>query len=324
MTSRRAFVTVLLTLPVAVRAQQAKMHRIGYLLLTPFVDPPSAERAAFLAELRKLGYAEDRNLRIEYRSAEGNREKLLILAKELVQARVDLIVAPSTPAARAASQATRTIPIVMIGIGDAQRAKLVANLARPEANVTGVTWLTSELVAKRFQLIRETLPRAARVALFFNPDDAAAVEQVAISREAASRLRLQLVDYHVAGAEQLVQALDRLNRERPDALFAIADERMATYRKIIADAALKERLPFFSQYRGFTEVGGLMSYAADLSDLFRRGATQVARLLQGAKVADLPVEQPTRFQLVLNVKTAKALGLKIPQSVMVLTDELIE
>jgi putative ABC transport system substrate-binding protein len=147
---------------------------------------------------------------------------------------------------------------------------------------------------------------------------------VAIGREAASRLRLELVDYHVGGPEQLLLALDRLVRERPDALFAIADERMATYRKIIADAALKERLPFFSQYRGFTEAGGLMSYAADLSDLFRRGATQVARLLGGAKVAELPVEQPSRFQLVLNLKTAKALGLKIPHSVMVLTDEMIQ
>jgi putative ABC transport system substrate-binding protein len=324
MTSRRAFVTALLALPVAARAQQGKTHRIGYLLITPFVDPPSAERAAFLAELRKLGYAEGRNLRIEYRSASGNRQLLPALAKELVGANVELIVAPSTPAARAAAEATRTIPIVMIGIGDAQRAKLVANLARPEANVTGVTWLTSELVAKRFQLIRETLPRAARVALFWNPEDAAAAEQVTIGREAASRLRLELVDYHVAGPEQLLVALDRLVRERPHALFAIADERMATYRKIIADAALKERVPFFSQYRGFTEAGGLMSYAADLTDLFRRGAAHVARLLGGAKVADLPVELPSRFQLVVNLKTAKALGLKIPHSVMVLTDEVIE
>jgi putative ABC transport system substrate-binding protein len=322
--SRRAFVTALLTLPLAGRAQQAKAHRIGYLLLTPLVNPPSVERAAFLAELRSLGYTDGRTLRIEYRSAEGNRQKLRALADELVREKVAVIVATSTPAARAASQATRSIPIVMLGVGDPQRAKLVSNFARPEANVTGVTWLTSELVAKRFQLIRETLPRAARVALFWNPDDAAAVDQLAITRDAATRLRLELIDHHVAGAEQLQQALDKLARERPDALFVIGDARIVTYRKIIADEALKQRVPFFSAYRGFTEAGGLMSYAADIAELYGRGANYVAKLLNGAKPADLPVEQPSRFQLVLNLKTAKALGLRIPYSVMVLADEVIE
>jgi putative ABC transport system substrate-binding protein len=324
MTSRRAFVTALLTLPVAGRAQQAKAHRIGYLLLTPLVEPPSAERAAFLAELRNFGYTDGKNLRIEYRSAEGSRAKLAALAEELTRERVDVIVATSTPGARAAAQATRTIPIVFIGIGDAQRAKLVMNFARPEANVTGVTWLTFETVSKRFQLLKETLPRAARVALVWNPADGASIEQHALVREAASRLRLALDDYHVAGTEQLQRALDRFGRERPDAIFVMPDSRMVTYRKIIADEALKQRIPCFSSYRGFVEAGALMSYAADLTDLYRRGATFVARLLRGAKPAELPVEQPTRFQLVVNLKTAKALGLKIPHSVMVLTDEMIE
>jgi putative ABC transport system substrate-binding protein len=274
--------------------------------------------------LRNLGYADGKNLRIEDRSADGNRQKLAALADELVREKVAVIVATSTPAARAASQATRSIPIVMLGVGDPQRAKLVTNFARPEANVTGVTWLTSELVAKRFQLIRETLPRAARVALFWNPDDAAAVDQLAITRDAAARLRLALIDHHVAGAEQLQQALDKLARERPDALFVIGDARIVTYRKIIADEALKQRVPFFSAYRGFTQAGGLMSYAADIAELYARGANYVAKLLNGAKPAELPIEQPSRFQLVLNLKTAKALGLRIPYSVMVLADEVIE
>jgi putative ABC transport system substrate-binding protein len=325
--SRRAFVgglAILIALPRAGRAQPAKRHRIGYLLLTPLVNPPSVERAAFLAELRNLGYTDGKNLRIEYRSASGSRQLLAALAEDLVREKVDVIVATSTPAARAASQATHSIPIVMLGISDAQRAKLVTNFARPEANVTGVTWLTPELVAKRFQLIRDTLPRAARVALIWNPDDAAAMEQLPIARDAASRLRLELNDYHVADAEQLQQALDKLARERPDALFVIADGRMVTYRKIIADEALKLRVPFFSAYRGFTDAGGLMSYAADLAELYRRGATYVAKLLAGAKATELPVEQPSRFQLVLNLKTAKTLGLRIPYSVMVLADELIQ
>ena len=323
MISRRTFVTALLALPVAARAQ-GKMPRIGYLLLTSLVDPPSAERAAFLGELRNLGYVDGKNLRIEYRSAEGNRERVALLAEELVSAKVDVIVATSTPGARAAAQATRDIPVVFIGIGDAQRAKLVKNFARPEANVTGVTWLTFETVSKRFQLLKETLPRAARVALVWNPADGGALEQHPLAREAANRLRLELEDYHVTGTDELQKALDRLARERPDAMFVVPDARMVTYRKIIADEALKQRIPCFSSYRGFVEAGALMSYAADLTDLYRRGATFVARLLNGAKPADLPVEQPTRFQLVLNLKTAKTLGLKIPQSVMVMTDEMIQ
>jgi len=321
--SRRTFLATVLVFPLAGHAQ-SKAPRIGYLLLTPFVNPPSVERAAFLAELRSLGYSDGKTLRIEYRSAEGDRQRLRTLADELVREKVDVIVATSTPAARAASQATRSIPIVMLGVGDPQRAKLVANFARPEANVTGVTWLTSDLVAKRFQLIKETLPRAARVALFWNPDDAAAVDQLPITRDAAKRLGLELIDHHVASAEQLQHALDKLVRGRPDALFVIGDARIVTYRKIIADEALKQRVPFFSAYRGFTEAGGLMSYAADITDLYRRGATYVAKLLNGMKPADLPIEQPSRFQLVVNMNTAKTLGLKIPQSVMVLADEMIE
>jgi putative tryptophan/tyrosine transport system substrate-binding protein len=321
--SRRAFVAVVVTLPLVARAQP-KTHRIGYLLLTPLVDPPSAERAAFLAELRNLGYVDGKNLRIEYRSAERSKPRLDAIADELVRAKVDVIVAPSTPSARAAQQATRSVPIVMLGIGDAQRAKLVTNYARPEANITGVTWLQTELVAKRFQLLKETLPRAVRVGMVRNPGDAPAGEQYSLGVQAAQQLRLELHDYPVAGTEQLQLALERAARERPDALFVIPDSRIATYRKIIADEALKQRIPCFSSYRGFVDAGALMSYAADLTDLYRRGAAFVARLLQGATVAELPVEQPSRFQLVLNLKTAKALGLKIPHSVMVLADEVIE
>lgn len=324
MTSRRAFMALALAVPLAARAQREKMHRIGYLLLTPLTDTPSAERAAFLAELRSLGYVEGKNLRIEYRSAQSRREKLPALAEELVRERVEVIVATSTPGTRAAADATRDIPIVFIGVGDASRAKLVRNFARPEANLTGVTWLTTETVSKRFQLLKETLPRASRVALVWNPADGTSAEHYALVREAADRLQLALEDYRISGVDELQTALERLPRERPDAIFVITDSRMVTYRKIITDEARKLRIPCFADYRGFTESGALMSYSADLTDLFRRGAAFVARLLKGAKPSELPVEQPTRFQLVINLKTAKALGLKIPQSVMVLADELIE
>jgi putative ABC transport system substrate-binding protein len=323
-TSRRAFVAAALVLPLAGRAQPAKVRRIGYFLLVPLTETASPERAAFLAELRSLGYVEGRNLRIEYRSAQGRREKLPALAQELVREKVEVIVATATPAAIAAAQATRTIPIVFIGIADAQRVKLVSNFARPEANVTGVTWLTFETVSKRFQLLRETLPRAGRVALVWNPSDPAGQEQHPLAREAAERLRLQLDDYPVGGVEQLQHALDRLGRERPDAVFVVPDARIVTYRKIIADEALKQRIACFSSYRGFVEAGALMSYSADLAELYRRGAAFVARLLGGAKPAELPVEQPTRFQLVVNLRTANALGLKVPHSVMVLADEVIQ
>jgi putative ABC transport system substrate-binding protein len=322
--SRRAFVAAALAAPFAARAQPAKTHRIGYLLLTPLTAKPSPERAAFLAELRGLGYVEGRNLRIEYRSAEGRREKLPALAEELAREKVEVIVATATPAAIAAARATRSIPVVFVGIADAQRVKLVANFARPEANVTGVTWLAFETVSKRFQLLKETLPAAGRVALMWNPSDAAGAEQRPLSAEAAGRLGLRLDDYPVGGVEQLQGALARLGRERPDALFVIPDARIATYRKIVADEALKQRVPCFSSYRGFVEAGALMSYSADLAQLYRRGASFVARLLRGAKPAELPVEQPTRFELVLNLKTAAALGVQIPRSVMVLADEVIK
>ena len=323
MISRRAFIAIVLGSPLLARAQP-KMQRIGYLLLTPLVDPPSVERAAFLAELRALGYIDGKNLRIEYRSAEGSRQRLEALAEELVREKVDVIVAPSTPSARAALQATRSVPIVMLGIGDAQRAKLVANYARPEGNVTGVTWLQAELVSKRFQLLKETLPRAVGVGVLRNPGDAAAGEQYSLGVEAARRLRLEVHDYHVSGTDQLQQALERAAGERPDALFVVPDSRIVTYRKIIADEALKQRIPCFSSYRGFVDAGALMSYAADLTDLYRRGAAFVARLLQGARVAELPVEQPSRFQLVLNLRTARALGLTIPPSLLLRADQVVE
>lgn len=321
---RRAFLVASALAPVAALAQAGKQRRIGYLLLTPFTDPPSAERAAFLAELRTLGYVDGRNLRIDYRSAQGDREQLAALANELVKSGVEVIVATSTAATRAAVRATRSIPIVMLGIGDVQRAKLVMNLARPEGNLTGVTWDTFELVAKRLQLLKESLPRAMRLALLSNPRDAVAAEQVTISLAASEALGLRLTGYPAGNTDELQAALGELARRRPDALFVVPDGQTVSYRRIIADEALRLRIPCFSGYRGFVEAGALMSYAADLAPLYRRGATYVARLLNGANPAELPVEQPTKYELLVNLRTAKALGLTIPQAILVRADEVIQ
>jgi ABC-type uncharacterized transport system substrate-binding protein len=320
---RRAFLLASVLAPIAAWSQ-AKQRRVGYLLFTPFTDPPSPERAAFLAELRSLGYIDGMNLRIDYRSAHGERERLPALAEELVKAGAEVIVTTSTPATRAAAQVTRSIPIVMVGIGDAQRAKFVMNLARPEGNMTGVTWLNHELMAKRLQLLKETLPRATRVAVFYNREDPAAAEQVAIASEASDGLGLRLTGYEAGDADALRSSLEELARDRPDALFVVPDSSTVVYRKIIADEALRLRIPCFSGYRGFAEAGALMSYAADLAPLYRRGATYVARLLNGASPAELPVEQPTKYELLVNLKTAKALGLTIPPAILVRADEVIQ
>jgi putative ABC transport system substrate-binding protein len=322
--NRRAFLVASTLVPVAAWAQAGKQRRVGYLLFTPFTDPPSPERAAFLAELRSLGYIDGRNLRIDYRSAQGERERLPALAEELVKAGAEVIVTTSTPATRAAAQVTRSVPIVMVGIGDAQRAKFVMNLARPEGNVTGVIWLTYELVAKRLQLLKETLPRATRVAVFYSREDLAAAEQVSIALEASGSLGLRLTEYPAGNAYDLQSSLEELARNRADALFVVPDSHTVTYRKIIADEALRLGIPCFSGYRGFAEAGALMTYAADLAPLYRRGATYVARLLNGASPAELPVEQPTKYELLVNLKTAKALGLTIPQAILVRADEVIQ
>jgi putative ABC transport system substrate-binding protein len=319
-----AVVLALMLVSLTAEAQQAgKIPRIGYLVLAPLVDPPSAERAAFVDGLRGLGYIAGRNLIIEYRSAAWSRELLPPLAAELVDLRVDLILAAGPQATQAAREATQKIPIVMIA-GSPMESGLVASLARPGGNVTGFSTNMPELGGKRLELLHEAVPRASRVSVIWNPGNPAATSEWKATQAAARTLGMKLESVEVRGAEEFRAVLSKMSQHRPPAVVMIDDTLTTTYREIFAEFALKNRLPAIMASRAFAESGGLMSYGTTTSDLFRRAAGQVDRILKGANPADLPVEQPTKFESVINLKTAKALGLTIPQSILLRADQIIE
>ena len=328
MSTRRQFLlflaAALLTSARAGAQPRARVWRLGYLILNPLSEPPSPERAAFIAALRELGYVVGTNLEIEYRSADFDRERLSFLAEELVNAKVDAIVVASADPARAAMNATKTIPIIMLGIGDPVAFGLVTNLARPESNVSGVSWQSIDLVGKRFTLLKEMLPRARRAAILWNPETVEGGVGQASARDAAQRIGFALEELRVSDLDGLRGALAVLERTHPDVLYVNIDAKIAPYRQIIADAAIRLKIPSVSGYRGFAEAGGLMAYGASLTDLYRRAAKYVDRVFRGAKPADLPIEQPINFDLVINLKTAKALGLTIPQSLLLRASEVIE
>ena len=330
MTRRRAFVLIvafalgILTAPLAAGAQQArKVHRIGYLSASslssssPFVQ-------AFRKGLGELGYVESRNVAIEFRWAEGKIERLPELAVELVNLQVDLILAAATPGARAAKQATTTIPIVMVGVGDPVGLGYVTSLARPGGNITGLSSLSVDLGPKRLELLRETIRRVSRAAVMWNPADPARALELRETQAAAEKLGLRIQSIEVRSPDEIERAFSAMTRERPDALIVQQDPLTIAHRARIADLALKSRLPAISPFREFPEAGGLMAYGPNLTDLYRRAATFVDKILKGAKPADLPVEQPTRFELVVNLKTAKALGLTLPESVLIRADHVIQ
>ena len=334
MTAARLILAVILMLgllatrPAADAQQPAKVPRIGMLLtLSPEHPEGRAPLAQFRQALRELGYVEGRNIVIEYRWAEGRVERFPALAAELVRLKVDLIVAVATPHARAAKQATTTIPIVAWAMQDPVKDGLVASLARPGGNVTGLTFLGPELVPKRLQLLKEAVPGVSRVAGLWHPGGyAEGTKQDMVNEvEGAARglgLQLQLV-----GAEaphDLDSAFSTMARGRADALIQLPSPMFYGERRRIVDLAAKHRLPAMYNAREFVDLGGLMAYGASLPDLARRAASYVDKILKGAKSADLPVEQPTKFELVINLKTAKALGLTIPQSVLVRADEIIK
>jgi len=316
----------LLLAPLAVEAQQrAKIPQLGYLVLSPLTEPPSPERAAFLAGLRELGWIDGKTIAIEYRSAKWNVELLDDLAEELVRMKVDIIVVAGggAPLRGAAKQATSTIPIVMTGSADPVAERLVASLARPGGNVTGMSLMTHELGSKRLELLKEVVPRVARLAVLWNPATSDDLELRA-TRAAARTLGVTLKLMEVKNADDLARVLAVLEKERPDGLTMFFDAKSTGYRAIVGDFAKKHKIPTIFGAKEFAQAGGLMSYAPDIAESFRRAATYVDKILKGAKPADLPVEQPTKFELVINLKTAKALGLTIPQSVLLRADEVIE
>ena len=309
---------------VAEAQPSAAIPRLGYLVLAPLSEMPSPERAAFLSGLRELGWIEDKTIAIEYRSAKWNVELLDELAGELVRMKVDVIVAAGAGAViRAAKQATSTIPLVMTGSVDPVAEGLVASLAHPGGNVTGGSSMTAELGSKRLELLKEAVPRVARLAVILNPVTSHKLELRA-TQAAARRLGITLKLMEVRNADDLARVFAALERERPDALTMFFDALTTGYRGLVADFAKKHKLPTIFGAREFVEAGGLMSYSPDVAEGFRRAATYVDKILKGAKPADLPVQQPTKFELVINLKTAKALGLTIPQTILLQADQVIE
>jgi putative ABC transport system substrate-binding protein len=324
---RRAFTVgafALLAAPLAAGGQPAgRVYRLGVLSLA---SAAPADPTGFLnrltTSLRELGYVEGQNLVMERRSAEGMIDRLPGLARELVQLRVDVIVAVSTAAIRPAKDATSTIPIVMFGGSDPVADGIVASLARPGGNITGVL-IAAEvtLAGKRLELIKKAVPRAMRIALLA-PDDPSAQTQVQEAQKAASALGVKLIVAAVRGGDY-DRAFAAMAAERAGALLVLASPILNRDRTRIIDLAAKHRLPAVYQWREHVEEGGLMAYGGSLSGLSRRAAAYVDRILKGAKPGDLPIEQPTKFELVVNLKTAKALGLTIPQSVLLQADEVI-
>jgi putative ABC transport system substrate-binding protein len=277
--------------------------------------------------LRERGYIEGQNIAIEYRYAEGKRDRYPELAAELVRLKVDIIVAAGgVLPTRAAKNATKTIPIVMTGSGvDPVEAGLVESLARPGGNVTGVTNLTRELGGKRLELLNEAVPKLARVAVLYNPAASGSVREVKeVLPVAARALRLTIQPWEVRGAGGFDRVFTALNKERPDGLYVTGGPVMNANQKRTVGFALKSRLPSMYNQREAVDAGGLMSYGADLVDSYRRVAYYVDRILKGAKPADLPVEQPTKFELVINLKTAKQIGLTIPPEVLARATKLIK
>jgi putative ABC transport system substrate-binding protein len=321
---RREFVSLVAgaaAWPLAARAQGPSavvgMPRIGIIDDEPLWDN-------FRQGLRDLGYIENQNIAIEYRSAEGKVDRLVQAARELVSLPVNTIVVFGSTAARAARQATSTIPIVGIAIGDPVRAGFAVSLARPGGNMTGNSSLGPDLIGKRLETLKECVPTMARVAFLWNPDNdsnLAFLEELII---AVPGLGLQLISVPIRNADEFEGAFAAMTQRRPNALVTSGDALLRRHVNKIIDFAVKNRLPDMHQQKEDVVAGGLMSYSASLSQLLRQGALYVHRILQGAKPADLPIEQATRFELVINLKTARAIGLTIPPTLLARADEVIE
>ena len=328
---RRSAIGLMLALALVVaslatEAQQPKnVHRIGTLSAlgttpgrNPFVE-------AFLEGRRALGYVEGQHFVLEYRGAEGQFEGFPDLAAELVRLKVEVIVAQGTPAALAAKHATTTIPIVMVGVGDPVGSGLVASLARPGGNITGLSNLSPELVRKQLEFLKDVRPTVSRVAVLWNPANPASHLMVRAADVAAQALgvQLHLVEARGRGPDAFDSAFAAMTNAHADALLVLADNIFFEHRRRLAELAAMSHLPTMYHGREHVEAGGLISYAASVPDVWRHGATYVDKILKGAKPADLPVEQPTRFELVINLKTAQALGITMPPSLLLLADEVI-
>ncbi len=308
----------LLTAPPAAAAQQpGKVYRIGYLSPGAAIPP-----GVLVQRLREFGYSEKQNIAIEYRFGEGRHDVMDAFARELVGLNVDVIMAVGDEAIVAAMKATTTTPIVMLAC-DALTVGFVPSLARPSGNVTGVTCITTELSPKRVALLREAVPRASRVGLLFNPANVSKAFDADQTRKVAQRLGLKIQSQEVLEPPDFERAFSAFARERAEALIVLDEAFIILHAKRVAELAVKHRLPTMHAFRESVVAGGLMSYGPSLAEMLRVAATYVVKILNGRRPADLPVEQPTKFEMVINLKTAKALGLTIPQSVLIRADEVI-
>jgi putative tryptophan/tyrosine transport system substrate-binding protein len=325
---RREFITGLgsaaAAWPLAARAQQQAMPVVGY-FNSGSPAALSESLAALRHSLREAGFVDGRNVRIEARWAEGRYERLTGIAAELVAQNVAILVATGgEPAALAAKAATTTIPVVFLVGADPVQSGLVQSLARPGGNLTGMSLFTSVLEEKRVGLLYEMMPRARRLALLVNPEFTNAETQVADARAATGRLGIELAVLSASNETQIDHAFEALPSQRPDALLVAADPLFNSRRERIVALAARAKLPAFYQWREFPQAGGLISYGTSLSDAYRQVGVYVARVLRGARPADLPVLQPTEFELVINLTTAKTLGLEIPPMLLARADEVIE
>jgi putative ABC transport system substrate-binding protein len=328
--ARRTFLagtgTVLLATPLAAKAQQAaKVYRIGLLGGSP-PNSPGGRRAweGFFRGMRELGYVEGQNILVEGRFYGDHTERLPTLAAELVRLKVDIIVAGAAPAPEAAQRATSTIPIVMAIHADPVGSGLVASLAKPGRNITGLSTFAPELTGKRLQLLKEVVPGISRVAMLTNPTDTTQAFLLREAKVAAGPLKVRLQVLEARAPSDLAGAFSAMTKERAGGVIVINSSMFTAERTRIAELAAQSRVPAIYAVKDFAEAGGLMTYGISLGESFRRAATYVDKILKGAKPSNLPIEQPTTFELVINLKTAKALGLTIPPSLLGRADEVIQ
>jgi putative ABC transport system substrate-binding protein len=331
MTSRRhllaAFGAVTLAQPFALLAQQPpKIRRVGVLWDGARPADLSAESlGAFPRGMRELGYVEGKNLVIEWRFADGKIERLPELATDLVRANVEVMVSTSTNNTHALQKATSTIPIVMTTVADPVGRTFVKSLARPGGNITGLSNMLFELRAKQLEMLHSVTPKLARMAALFNPNSPANFDGIKILEDAAKKLGVRVVSLEAHTAQHIENAFARMAKESIQAILVVQDTVLfQSHRHQIAESAMKLRLPSIASTQAFAEAGVLMSYGANVPDIYRRAATYVDKILKGANPAELPIEQPMRFDLVVNMKTARALGLKLPDEIMVRAERLIE
>ena len=313
--------TLLASVYLAHAQKQAKTPRIGVLILGA---PPNANLDAFIQGLRELGYIEGKNILIEYRFAEGKADRLPQLAMELVRLKVDAIFTAGTPAIFALKQATKTIPVVFFSTSDPIGTGVVASLAHPGGNITGISVLASDLWPKRLELLKEIFPKLSRVAMVWNKGNAGMNLEAKATQEVAGPLGVALQDRGVKDANELDTVFALMIKDRPDGFLALMDPVLNSYQKRILDFLAQNRLPAIFENKAWVEAGGLISYGANYADAHRRAAALVDKILKGTKPADIPVEQPTRFELFINLNTAKQIGLRIPPNVLARADKVIK